>query len=514
MKGSTSTLAEQVSQKMSFHHQSQLAAGDIKGIKFIENMFTALEGSVDPKKMRHNVRHKRQLKIVGPSNNGKSELAQWMARMWVASASGHEAQGGWIETYVTMETMEAHLWSARESTGAEPREVWGPLRYLFYKSWEFPRARFALVLHESNRGGLFNALNRIWWEKRRNYTGQEVEAGSALANEHLPPNLALIFTENPKTADYATIGDGDEALRTRLTPKSTFALVCRDTDRDELKELLGDLEKCHFVTESVGLIYAATNGHRAKDSLLAVAAGGGWRDAQLFAGHFGGIDIPEFRSMPAGQQIEIVCDHMQEADGVQAPAPALAPAAAPRPLNDLVQFDRKHKKSQKELDRSSLINKFLWANQETAQLSFIYPFCVNKNQSKTIRQYYEYLRNKMYQDHAHFHATVGDIIRYTGNLEHDNSDLFAELKKTKDVEQASIIRLLLAAWIGIVQFKEFGPSVRIRYGERDDYKWDEFLDEFDRNDDEEEDASAAGGGGSGGEDGADVDARQTKRRKT
>ena len=39
-----------------------------------------------------------------------------MARMWVASA-GHAAEGGWIETFVTMETMDAHLWSARESTG-------------------------------------------------------------------------------------------------------------------------------------------------------------------------------------------------------------------------------------------------------------------------------------------------------------------------------------------------------------------------------------------------------------
>merc|ERR1719399_1127967 len=55
------------------------------------------------------------------------------------------------------------------------------------------KSRFALVLHESNRGGLFNALNRIWWEKRRNYPSK----AGVPKGEQLPPNLALIFTENP-----------------------------------------------------------------------------------------------------------------------------------------------------------------------------------------------------------------------------------------------------------------------------------------------------------------------------
>merc|ERR1712167_419988 len=112
--------------------------------------------------------------------------------------------------------------------------------------------------HESNRGGLFNALNRIWWEKRRNYPSKE----GIPESERIPPNLALIFTENPKTADYATIGDGDEALLTRLTSKSTFALVRGGTDEAELKELGLKKEEVgrYFSTENVGLFYAMAKG--------------------------------------------------------------------------------------------------------------------------------------------------------------------------------------------------------------------------------------------------------------
>ena len=73
-------LAAIVSKKLSFHSDGRSKK---KGTDFITNLYSALEGKGND---IQSVRHKRQLKIVGPSNNGKSELAQWMARMWVASA--------------------------------------------------------------------------------------------------------------------------------------------------------------------------------------------------------------------------------------------------------------------------------------------------------------------------------------------------------------------------------------------------------------------------------------------
>ncbi len=107
--GDVDALARTVSEKMSFHSDD---GNKKKGVDFIKKLYFALAGDGNDKQ---SVRHKRQLKIVGPSNNGKTCLAQWMARMWVASATDRGEQGGWIETYVTMETMDAHLWSARES---------------------------------------------------------------------------------------------------------------------------------------------------------------------------------------------------------------------------------------------------------------------------------------------------------------------------------------------------------------------------------------------------------------
>ena len=91
-----------------------------------------------------------------------------------------------------MTTMEEHLWVAREE--ATSRALWGPLRYLWHLACNHKRARFALILNESNRGDLFNALNAVWWEPRRAISDE----GSAF----FPTNLALIFTDNPQTAEY------------------------------------------------------------------------------------------------------------------------------------------------------------------------------------------------------------------------------------------------------------------------------------------------------------------------
>ena len=327
--GDSDKLAEIVSKEMSFHSDD---SNKKKGVDFIRNLYSALEGDGDEEQ---NVRNARQLKLVGPSNNGKTCLAQWMARMWVASATDNGKKGRWIETFVTMETMDAHLWSARESTGSAPREIWGPLRYLFALASEHKSSRFALVLHESNRGGLFNALNRIWWEKRRNYPSKE----GIPESERIPPNLALIFTENPKTADYATIGDGDEALLTRLTPKSTFALVRGGTDEDELKELGVPEEERRFSTENVGLFYAAglaseQGETRLEDILLRLAGGeGDVRDDAEFKGQYH-EDVAEFRKQVAGKQIDIIRNRVQPGRG-SAPRPATpAPAPADRSVAD------------------------------------------------------------------------------------------------------------------------------------------------------------------------------------
>jgi len=154
-------------------------------------------------------------------------------------------------------------------------------------------ARFALVINEANRGNLFNALNRIWWEKRRNYPSK----AGVPKGEQLPPNLALIFTENPATADYATIGDGDDALYTRLPPECTFALVRGGTNESELTEL-GVPHARRFSTENVGLFYAATQEHEAK--VL--------DDPNEFNSQFK-CSKSDFCQFVAGKQIEIINDH-------------------------------------------------------------------------------------------------------------------------------------------------------------------------------------------------------------
>ena len=141
----------------------------------------------------YNEQHRRQLRLIGPSTNGKSHLARWMARLWLRGADNVNA-GRWIETTIKMTTMEEHLWVAREEGSGGAREWWGPLRYLWYLAERHQDARFALILNESNRGGLFNILNTVWWEKRR--------GRSDGAAGFFPSNLVLIFTDNPATADY------------------------------------------------------------------------------------------------------------------------------------------------------------------------------------------------------------------------------------------------------------------------------------------------------------------------
>eukprot|EP00304_Pavlova_gyrans_P000741 CAMPEP_0206045198 /NCGR_PEP_ID=MMETSP1466-20131121/15276_1 /ASSEMBLY_ACC=CAM_ASM_001126 /TAXON_ID=44452 /ORGANISM="Pavlova gyrans, Strain CCMP608" /LENGTH=612 /DNA_ID=CAMNT_0053420129 /DNA_START=147 /DNA_END=1982 /DNA_ORIENTATION=+ len=209
--------------------------------------------------LAHNVTNNRQLKLVGPSNNGKSHLARMIAGLWVASGV---KGGSWLQATIEMTTLREHLWTCREG-GERAMEVWGPLRYLWHKAHAHVDARFALVLHEANRGGLFNALNALWWEKRREYsrhhdgTRGRLDSGPALDERrlrqeecHLPSNLALIFTENPGTDQYSVVG-GDDALATRLTPECTVELTTGEpgvTHRGTLS----------FSTSRVGLHYART----------------------------------------------------------------------------------------------------------------------------------------------------------------------------------------------------------------------------------------------------------------
>ena len=195
----------------------------------IQSLHGTLEGhSQDP--LAEQVKHARQLRLIGPTNNGKSHLARCVAQLWVAS--GDASSGRWIETTIKMTTMEEHLWAAREDSGdGVHREVWGPLKYLWELAKANEDARFALILNESNRGGLFNILNAVWWEARRSI-GVELDPA-----RDPPANLALIFTENPATADYSVVGGDDEALNARLGEDATWAVVhggVRPDARDEL----------------------------------------------------------------------------------------------------------------------------------------------------------------------------------------------------------------------------------------------------------------------------------------
>ena len=424
-------LAAIVSEEMSFH------SDDIdkdKGPRFITNLYDALNGNGNDDQ---SVRHKRQLKIVGPSNNGKTELAQWMARMWVASATDRGGQGGWIETFVTMETMDAHLWSARESTGSAPREVWGPLRYLFYKAREYPRARFALVLHESNRGGLFNALNRIWWEKRRNFPSNE----GVPDDERLPKNLALIFTENPATADYATIGDGDDALRTRLPPESTFALVRGGTNESELAELgFSGKEGRDFSTENVGLFYAMAKGgydsSAWKRHLSCLAQEDSFEGVD-FEDSFG-MAPDEFRTRVAGEQIDIIRTNPPDSD-----------ATHPQPGAQQPNAESKLGKKRKE------IRDHLTANSEITWLAFVHEDVATATKKENIRHYYKYLRTKIQGEEKK--ATVQELWNIAQRMtEAEKRDL---AWNDCNFGRGSTTTEVLVSWIAYT--RENGPSVKI-----------------------------------------------------
>ena len=67
-------LAEIVSEKMSFHHEG---VDKQRGTEFIKKLYLALAGDGTEEQ---NVRHARQLKLVGPSNNGKrASRSGWRA---------------------------------------------------------------------------------------------------------------------------------------------------------------------------------------------------------------------------------------------------------------------------------------------------------------------------------------------------------------------------------------------------------------------------------------------------
>ena len=132
-------------------------------------------------------------------------LAGLMAELFVACAD--EKGGCFCEKEVEMTTMKAHLWTAQDHG---ENVVWGPLRLLWELAKCFPKRRYALVLNESNRGSLFNILNAVWWEKRR--------------KQEAPPNLAILFTENPESEGYSVVGTHDPALSTRITAASCAVL--------------------------------------------------------------------------------------------------------------------------------------------------------------------------------------------------------------------------------------------------------------------------------------------------
>ena len=93
----------------------------------------------------------RQLKIVGPSNNGKTELAQWMARMWVASARDVRRTVAGSRYYHDGRRWTPGAFERPRITFSGAARVWGFAALPLYKSWEDPNARFALVIHEANR---------------------------------------------------------------------------------------------------------------------------------------------------------------------------------------------------------------------------------------------------------------------------------------------------------------------------------------------------------------------------
>ena len=65
---------------------------------------------------------------------------------------------------------------------------------------------------EANRGDLFNILNTHWFDPRN-----AIRADSELGPDEPPPNLAIIFTENPETANSSF------NVRRALAPRLLFA---------------------------------------------------------------------------------------------------------------------------------------------------------------------------------------------------------------------------------------------------------------------------------------------------
>lgn len=110
----------------------------------------------------------------------------------------------------------------------------GPLKYLWHFAQKLPKARFALIMPEANKGDLFNILNTSWFEPRNRIVGNE------LTDEDPPLNLCILFTENPKTANRSfKVMNGDEALSTRLTRAQTVAI---EHGRMHDGDLIGEVE--------------------------------------------------------------------------------------------------------------------------------------------------------------------------------------------------------------------------------------------------------------------------------
>lgn len=199
--------------------------GTDEGLVFIERCLRELEGPTPEEfdSMEHHsayvAKNNLMLRLVGPSKSGKSELAKLLARLYVASAAT-PADGRWMEMeQITPDASRHTVWTAKSLTSET--EIWGPLKYLWEQAKKFEHARFALVMPEANRGDLFNILNSCWFDPRN-----AIRPDEPLAASQPPPNLAIIFTENPETANSSfNVLGGDAALLTRLTRRQTAALV-------------------------------------------------------------------------------------------------------------------------------------------------------------------------------------------------------------------------------------------------------------------------------------------------
>ena len=261
---------EKVAQLMSFVGTNKQDGDYNQGIQFINTLYTKLHGK-EEEDDDVGAQYDRQLKLLGPSNNGKTMLAGLMAELFVACAD--EEGGYFCEKEVEMTTMKAHLWAAQDHG---ENVVWGPFRLLWELAMCFPKRRYALVLNESNRGSLFNILNAVWWEKRR--------------KQEAPPNLAILFTENPESEGYSVVGTHDPALSTRITAASGAVL-------DVNGGTFGKEEYAHHTTGMVGKHYWEVHGggfyneitedpkHKEKDDIVKVV-----RDGES--------------TLPAGQQVE------------------------------------------------------------------------------------------------------------------------------------------------------------------------------------------------------------------